>query len=48
MSQGEIVEFEDCATLFAHPNHEYTKQLLSAIPRPGLKLHHGTRAEPDA
>lgn len=48
MSKGEIVELEETATLFECPQHEYTKQLLSAIPRPGVKPHHGERATPDA
>jgi peptide/nickel transport system ATP-binding protein/oligopeptide transport system ATP-binding protein len=45
MSKGEIVEFEESATLFRNAQHEYTKQLLSAIPRPGPKPHHGTRTD---
>jgi ABC-type glutathione transport system ATPase component len=40
MSKGEIVELEKSVTLFQQPQNEYTKQLLSAIPRPGLKAHH--------
>lgn len=31
--QGEIVEEEECAALFDDPQDEYTKVLLSAIPR---------------
>ena len=29
---GQIVEFADVKTLFAHPNHPYTKGLLESIP----------------
>ena len=32
MKQGEIVEQADKQALFEHPQHEYTKQLLSAQP----------------
>ncbi|WP_419875167.1 ABC transporter ATP-binding protein [Candidatus Pristimantibacillus sp. PTI5] len=35
MQQGQIVERSDVHTLFDHPKHEYTKQLLQA--RPNLK-----------
>lgn len=30
---GEIVETQDCADLFEHPESTYTQELLSAIPR---------------
>lgn len=32
MQSGKIVETNDRATLFSHPQHDYTKQLLSSIP----------------
>lgn len=32
MQQGNIVEMEETERLFANPSHEYTRQLLSAIP----------------
>jgi len=31
--RGEVVEAQPCADLFAHPRDDYTKTLLSAIPR---------------
>lgn len=34
---GRVVEVADTADLFAKPAHPYTKALLSAIPRPGVK-----------
>ncbi|MEO9337654.1 ABC transporter ATP-binding protein [Mesorhizobium sp. SB112] len=37
MRHGEIVEIRPTAQLFADPQHEYTRQLLSAIP--GHALH---------
>lgn len=30
---GEVVEMSDVETLFANPQHDYTKKLLSAIPK---------------
>lgn len=33
MRAGTIVETADCATLFSRPEHEYTRQLLAAVPR---------------
>lgn len=33
MYQGEIVEFSKTQCLFSNPQHEYTKRLLSAVPR---------------
>lgn len=32
MREGEIVEQADCETLFCHPGHPYTRQLLDAEP----------------
>jgi oligopeptide transport system ATP-binding protein len=34
MQQGRIVEIGDAASTFADPQHEYTRQLLDAIPVP--------------
>ena len=33
MNGGQIVEMADKNTLFSHPTHDYTKQLLQAVPR---------------
>lgn len=33
MQQGNIVEQNECATLFANPQHPYTKNLLAAEPK---------------
>src|SRR5215217_733739 len=35
MYQGEVVEEADAKTLFAHPQADYTKRLLDAVPRLG-------------
>ena len=35
MYQGKVVEEADAASLFGNPQHEYTKQLLAAVPSLG-------------
>ena len=35
MYEGKVVEQADATTLFEHPQHEYTKKLLAAVPRIG-------------
>jgi peptide/nickel transport system ATP-binding protein len=34
MYRGAIVEYGDSDEVFAHPQHEYTRRLLAAIPQP--------------
>ncbi len=34
MYRGAIVEYGDSDTVFADPQHEYTRRLLAAIPQP--------------
>jgi peptide/nickel transport system ATP-binding protein len=34
MFKGSIVEAGDAADVFAHPQHEYTRRLLAAVPQP--------------
>ncbi|GLP74251.1 ABC transporter ATP-binding protein [Mycobacterium antarcticum] len=34
MHQGSVVESGDAGEIFAHPQHEYTRQLLAAVPQP--------------
>lgn len=43
MHRGEIVEIADVDTLYAHPQHPYTKLLLSSIPK---KLSSKLKAQP--
>lgn len=33
MNKGEVVELSDCISIYENPQQEYTKQLLSAIPK---------------
>ena len=35
MFKGSVVESGDADRVFANPEHEYTKRLLAAVPRPG-------------
>ena len=35
MKEGEAIESASATQLFARPQHEYTKKLLAAVPRPG-------------
>jgi ABC-type glutathione transport system ATPase component len=44
MHRGRIVEEGPTDTLLTTPSQEYTKQLLSALPRPGWKPHRRARA----
>ncbi|MGD8167390.1 dipeptide ABC transporter ATP-binding protein [Herbiconiux sp. P16] len=50
MYQGKVVEEADAKTLFAHPQADYTKRLLDAVPRIGqgrvrTEERHRVRAE---
>ena len=36
MNRGRIVEMGDAADVFGNPQHEYTRALLAAHPRPRL------------
>ncbi|OFT26872.1 glutathione ABC transporter ATP-binding protein [Brevibacterium sp. HMSC08F02] len=47
MYRGELVEVADVRSLFANPQHEYTKSLLAAVPKiRTLKSGPATGAEP--
>ncbi|KGY10395.1 ABC transporter ATP-binding protein [Vibrio sinaloensis] len=35
MCKGDVVEEGECQTLFANPQHDYTKMLINSIPRGG-------------
>ena len=37
MYQGELVEINETGAIFSNPNHDYTKELLRAIPQPDPK-----------
>ena len=37
MCQGELVEINETGAIFSNPNHDYTKELLRAIPQPDPK-----------
>ena len=37
MFSGELVEIQDTNQIFSHPKHDYTKELLRAIPQPDPK-----------
>ena len=39
MNHGELVEIANSDELYLHPQHEYTKKLLNAIPQ-GISHHH--------
>lgn len=45
MYQGKLVELADSETLFYHPQHPYTKQLLEAIPSPFPRIRGGEELE---
>jgi peptide/nickel transport system ATP-binding protein len=32
MRKGQVVEFGDAADVFERPQHQYTRQLLAAVP----------------
>ena len=38
MYQGEVVECGDTSDVMGKPQHEYTKSLIAAVPRPQIKL----------
>ena len=46
MQRGEIVEIGPAAEIFAHPHHDYTRALLSAIPGTGALSHRENRMTP--
>ncbi len=48
MYEGRIVEQADAVTLFASPQHEYTKRLLGSVPRIGTSLKEPWVATDDA
>ncbi len=48
MRHGAVVEAGDCATLFAAPQHPYTRALLRAIPLPVVDPHWLDQPAPEA
>jgi oligopeptide/dipeptide ABC transporter ATP-binding protein len=48
MRQGQVVEQAPVGTLFRTPAHEYTRQLLAALPRPGAVDAASAAAAPPA
>lgn len=48
MYQGKIVEENDARSLFAAPQHEYTKKLLGAVPRIGQAITTSRERKHDA
>jgi ABC-type dipeptide/oligopeptide/nickel transport system ATPase component len=38
MRQGRIVEYGPVEQVLGDPRHEYTRELLAAVPRPGVPL----------
>ena len=45
MYRGEVVETGDVAQILGAPNHEYTKSLISAVPRADRKLERFTSVD---
>ncbi len=39
MYRGNIVETGDVRQILGNPQHEYTKSLIAAVPRPDMRLH---------
>ncbi|SFN51941.1 dipeptide ABC transporter ATP-binding protein [Mycetocola miduiensis] len=46
MYQGRVVEEAAALTLFAHPQNDYTKKLLAAVPRIGQRIEAAERKAP--
>ncbi|GLQ56169.1 ATP-binding cassette domain-containing protein [Devosia nitrariae] len=45
MSQGDIVELADTDVMYRHPQHEYTRTLLRAVPIPDPRLRRLVRQQ---
>ena len=45
MFGGELVEIQDTNQIFNHPNHDYTRELLRAIPQPDPKGREGRKVQ---